>query len=128
VLAKADYVVVACPLSPETEGLLGPAEFTAMKPGAYLLNVARGRIVDESALLDALRSGHLGGAFLDCHIQEPLPPDHSLWSAPNATIIPHDSHSSERIGDNLVALFCDNLARYLRGESLRNVVDRALGY
>jgi phosphoglycerate dehydrogenase-like enzyme len=128
VLPEADYLVIACPLTPETEGLIGSAEFEALKPGAYLINVARGLNVDEAALLDALERGRLGGAFLDAHVREPLPPEHPLWRAPGATIISHDSHSSERIGDNMIALFCDNLGRYVRGEPLRNVIDRGLGY
>ncbi|HUG16747.1 MAG TPA: D-2-hydroxyacid dehydrogenase [Thermomicrobiales bacterium] len=128
VLASADYVVVACPLTPETTGMLGPDEFAAMKPGAYLLNVSRGRVAQEGALLDALANGTLSGAYLDAHAQEPLPRDHPLWSAPGVTVIPHDSHSSPLIGDNIIDLFADNLARYLSGEPLRNVVDPARGY
>jgi phosphoglycerate dehydrogenase-like enzyme len=127
-LAQADYVVVACPLTAETEGMLGAAEFAALKPGAYLLNVSRGKVVQEPALLAALASGQLAGAYLDAHAQEPLPPTHPLWELPNVLIIPHDSHSSPLIGDNIVELFCDNLRRYLAGESLRNVVDRTRGY
>jgi len=128
VLPEADYVLVACPLTPETENMVGPRELAAMKRGAYFMNVARGRIVDEPALVRALADGTLGGAFLDAHVQEPLPEDHPFWSLPTVTVIPHDSHSSERIGDNDVELFCDNLARYVKGEPLRNVVDRTLGY
>jgi phosphoglycerate dehydrogenase-like enzyme len=128
VLAEADFVVIACPLTPETEGMLGPAEFAALKPGAYLLNVSRGKVVQEAALLAALATGRLGGAYLDAHAQEPLPPDHPFWTTPGVTVIPHDSHSSPYIGDNIVALFCDNLRRYLAGEPLRNVVDRTRGY
>lgn len=127
-LREADYVVIACPLTPETEGLLGPAEFAALKPGAYLLNVSRGKVVQEDALLAALADGMLGGAYLDAHAQEPLPHDHPFWDAPGVTVIPHDSHSSPLIGDNIVALFADNLRRYIDGMPLRNVVDRTRGY
>jgi phosphoglycerate dehydrogenase-like enzyme len=127
-LRDADYVVIACPLTPQTEGMLGPSEFAALKRGAYLLNVSRGKVVQEGALLAALRDGTLSGAYLDAHAQEPLPADHPLWDTPGVTIIPHDSHSSPLIGDNIVALFADNLRRYLAGEPLRNVVDRQRGY
>jgi phosphoglycerate dehydrogenase-like enzyme len=128
VLAQADYVVVACPLTRETEGLVGRTEFQAIKPGAYFINVARGRIVDEPSLLHALEDGRLSGAFLDAHVQEPLPADHPFWTAPTVTVIPHDSHSSERIGDNTLDLFASNLSRYVQGQPLHNVIDRARGY
>jgi phosphoglycerate dehydrogenase-like enzyme len=127
-LRESDYVVIACPLTPETEGMLGPTEFAALKPGAYLLNVSRGKVVQEPALLAALADGTLHGAYLDAHAQEPLPHDHPFWDAPGVTVIPHDSHSSPLIGDNIVTLFTDNLQRYLNGEPLRNVVDPARGY
>ena len=127
-LAEADYIVIACPLTPETEGLLGPDEFAATKRGAYLLNVSRGKVVQESALLAALADGTLSGAYLDAHAQEPLPPEHPLWGTPGVTIVPHDSHSSPYIGDNIVDLFVDNLHRYVTGEPLRNLVDRRRGY
>lgn len=127
-LAEADYIVIACPLTPETEGLLGHAEFAATKPGAYLLNVSRGKIVQEAAMLAALADGTLSGAYLDAHAQEPLPPTHPLWTTPGVTIIPHDSHSSPSIGDNIVDLFASNLLAYLGGRPLRNVVDRMRGY
>lgn len=128
VLTQADYLVVACPLTPETEGMIGPAEFAAIKRGAYLINISRGKVVQEPALLATLRDGTLSGAFLDAHAQEPLPDDHPFWTEPTATLIPHDSHSSPYIGDNIVDLFTDNLRRYLAGEPLRNLVDRQRGY
>lgn len=127
-LARADFVVVACPLTPETEGMIGPRELAAMKRGAYLINVARGRILQDHAVLAALASGQLGGAFLDAFHPEPLPGDHPYWSAPNVTLTPHDSHSSEFIGDNIVDLFCANLRRWLAGEPLLNRIDRSRGY
>ncbi|HYI14524.1 MAG TPA: D-2-hydroxyacid dehydrogenase [Thermomicrobiales bacterium] len=127
-LAEADYIVIACPLTPVTEGLIGPDEFAATKRGAYLLNVSRGKVVQEPALLAALADGTLSGAYLDAHAQEPLPVDHPLWGMPGVTVIPHDSHSSPYIGDNIIDLFADNLRRYLSGEPLRNVVDRDRGY
>lgn len=127
-LAPADFVVVACPLTSETEGMIGPRQLSAMKRGAYLINVARGLILQDQAVLAALDDGQLCGAFLDALYPEPLPVDHPYWSAPNVTVTPHDSHSSEYIGDNILELFCDNLRRWLGGESLRNQIDRSRGY
>jgi len=127
-LATADFVVVACPLTSETEGMIGPHELSAMKRGAYLINIARGRILQDRPMLAALDSGQLGGAFLDALDPEPLPVSHPYWVAPNVTVTPHDSHSSEYIGDNIVELFCNNLRRWLGGEPLRNRIDRNRGY
>jgi phosphoglycerate dehydrogenase-like enzyme len=128
VLTDTDYLVIACPLTPETEGMIGAAELDAVKPGAYLINISRGKVVQQQPLLAALGSGKLSGAFLDAHAEEPLPVEHPFWDAPGVTVIPHDSHSSPHIGDNIVDLFCDNLRRYLAGEPLRNVIDRERGY
>lgn len=127
-LAEADFIVVACPLTRETHHLIDKAALAACKPGAYLINIARGLILDDGAVLDALHSGQLGGAFLDAFHPEPLPTDHPYWSAPNVTLTPHDSHSSEFIGENMVDVFCTNLERWLKGEPLINQVDRELGY
>lgn len=127
-LDGADFVVVACPLTPETRGLIGADELSLLHPDSLLVNVARGAIVDEPALVDALANGKIGGAFLDSHVQEPLPEDHPLWSMANVVITPHDSHASQLMGDRHVDLFCDNLARHLSGQALRNVVDPARGY
>jgi phosphoglycerate dehydrogenase-like enzyme len=128
VLARCDAVVVSAPGTPETENLFDAAAFAAMKPGAVFCNVGRGSLVDEPALIEALRSGHLGAAILDVTRTEPLPADDPLWDAPNIFISPHCSTSQERYNDKLFALFADNLGRYLRGEELRNVVDRHAGY
>ncbi len=127
-LAGADYLVVACPLTDETRGLIGGQELSALNPGAYVANVARGAIVDETALLDALASHRLSGAFLDAFIEEPLPPSHPLWEMPGVEISPHDSHASQLMGDRHVSLFCENLRRCLTGEALINVVDPERGY
>jgi len=128
VLARCDAVVVSAPGTPETENLFDAAAFAAMKPDAVFCNVGRGSLVDEPALIGALRSGHLRAAILDVTRREPLPPDDPLWDAPNIFISPHCSTSQERYNDKLFALFADNLGRYLRGEELRNVVDRRAGY
>ena len=127
-LPEADYVVIAAPHTRETEGLLGPREIARMKPTAYLVNVGRGRVVDEGALVSALASGKMAGAYLDAFVEEPLPVDHPLWGLPNVTIVPHDSHSSPFIGDRMVAIFCENLERYAAGEPLANVCDPTRGY
>jgi phosphoglycerate dehydrogenase-like enzyme len=128
VLPKADYLVIACPLTPETRGLIDAGAFAALKDGAYLANVARGAIVDEKALIETLREGRLSGAFLDSHVDEPLHPDNPLWDMPGVDVSPHDSHSSQLLGDNHVDLFCDNLRRLVDGREFVNVVDRSLGY
>ena len=127
-LATADFVVVACPLTPETEGMIGLRELSTIKRGAYLINIARGRILQNQAVLVALDSRQLGGAFLDALDPEPLPASHPYWEAPNVTVTPHDSHSSEYIGDNIVELFCNNLRRWLGGEPLNNKINRSRGY
>jgi phosphoglycerate dehydrogenase-like enzyme len=128
VLARCDAVVVSAPGTQETENLFDAAAFAAMKPGAVFCNVGRGSLVDEPALIDALTSGHLGAAILDVTRQEPLPPGDPLWDAPNIYISPHCSTAQDRYNDKLFALFADNLGRYVRGEELRNIVDRSAGY
>jgi phosphoglycerate dehydrogenase-like enzyme len=127
-LPEADYVVIAAPLTPSTENMVGREEFEAMKDSSYLINVGRGRIVDEVAMVEALKGGSIGGAYLDCHIEEPLPADHPLWDMDNVLVIPHDSHSSPYIGDRIVDIFCENLGRYINGEPLLHVCDPARGY
>jgi phosphoglycerate dehydrogenase-like enzyme len=128
VLARCDGVVVSAPGTQETENLFDAATFAAMKPGAVFCNVGRGSLVDEPALIAALASGHLGAAILDVTRREPLPADDPLWEAPNIFISPHCSTAQDRYNDKLFALFSDNLGRSLRGEELRNVVDRHAGY
>ncbi|MEX2220974.1 MAG: D-2-hydroxyacid dehydrogenase [Candidatus Rokuibacteriota bacterium] len=125
-LARADFVVLTLPLSAETRGLLGPAELAAMKPAAWLINVARGPIVDEAALLAALRARRIGGAVLDVFDTEPLPADHPLWGLDNVAITPHISGPStpREIGP----IFNDNLRRYAANRPLRHQVNRTLGY
>ena len=127
-LAAADFVVLALPLTGTTDKLMDARRLAQMKRGAWLINVARGRLVDQSALLRALRSGSLGGAVLDTLWEEPLPPSSPLWEAPGLIITPHTSWSSGRVLDRSIELFCDNLARYRDGRELLNVVDREAGY
>jgi len=127
-LAESDFVVLAAPLTPATENLIDSAALEAMKPGAWLINVARGRLIDERALLRALREGQIGGAILDTFRDEPLPATSPFYGLENAIVTPHTSWSSGRVLDRSVELFCANLRRYAAGQALTNVVDPAAGY
>src|SRR5207244_752134 len=124
----SDYVVLSVPHTAQTVGLLGRTELAAMRPGAVLINIARGSVVDEPALIAALQSGHLGGAALDVFATEPLPADSPLWDMPHVLITPHSMSTATCENERLTALFADNLRRYLAGEPLRNVIDKARGY
>ena len=127
-LAESDFVVLAAPLTPETENMIDASALAAMKPTAWLINVARGRLIDERALLDALREGRIGGAVLDTFREEPLPPSSPFYDLENVIVTPHTSWSSGRVLDRSVELFCNNLRRDAAGEPLLNVVDPAAGY
>jgi phosphoglycerate dehydrogenase-like enzyme len=127
-LAESDFVVLAAPLTPETENMIDASTLAAMKPGAWLINVARGRLVDERALLRALRDGPIGGAILDTFRDEPLHASSPFYDLPNVIVTPHTSWSSARVLDRSVELFCDNLRRFAVGEPLLNVVDPTQGY
>lgn len=127
-LAEADVVVICVPLTRETERLFDDRAFAAMKKGAFLLNVARGRIVDTDALRRALRSGKLAGAGLDVTDPEPLPADHPLWKDPNVLITPHVSSDAELTRERRTALFRENLRRFGARKPLLNVVDKKAGY
>lgn len=127
-LPAADYVVIAAPHTPATEGMLDESAIAAMKSSAYLINVGRGQVIDEPALITALRTRRIAGAYLDAFAREPLDDAHELWGMDNVLIVPHDSHSSPYIGDRMVQIFCANLRRYVAGEPLRNVCDPVKGY
>jgi phosphoglycerate dehydrogenase-like enzyme len=127
-LAQCDYVVIALALTPETMHFFGEAELRAIKPTAYLVNIARGAIVDEAALVRALREGWIAGAGLDVFEQEPLPADSPLWEMDNVLISPHVAGFTPHYDERAVALFAQNLGRYLDGEPLLNLVDKARGY
>jgi phosphoglycerate dehydrogenase-like enzyme len=127
-LPLCDYVVIATPLTPETERLIGEPELRAMRRTAYLVNVARGRVIDEQALIRALREGWIAGAGLDVTEREPLPQDSPLYSLPNVILTPHISGESVHYGARLASLFAENLQRYRRGEPLRNRYDPQRGY
>jgi phosphoglycerate dehydrogenase-like enzyme len=127
-LAESDYVVLSVPLTQETRGMIGEAELRAMKPGAVIVNIARGPVIVEAALLRALREGWIAGAALDVFDKEPLPPDHPLWDMENVILTPHISGGTEIYNERAVEIFAANLRRYLAGEPLENVVDAARGY
>jgi phosphoglycerate dehydrogenase-like enzyme len=128
VLSQSDYVVVTLPLTPETRNLIGEPELLAMRRTAYLVNIARGGIVDEDALIRALCEERIAGAGLDVFAKEPLPPDSKLWDLPNVIISPHVAGIREDYAVLAMDLFCENLRRYLDGEEMLNVVDKKRGY
>ncbi len=117
VLARADYVVLTCPLTPETTGLIDAAAFAAMKPGAQLINCARGKVVDEAALVDALRSGKLSAAGIDVTVEEPLSADSPLWTMENVLLTPHTAGETRKYEDNVLDLLVENMQRLWRGET-----------
>jgi len=127
-LGESDFIVLAAPLTPETENMINADTLAMVKAGSWLINVARGRLIDERALLRALRDGPLGGAVLDTFREEPLPALSSFYELPNVIVTPHTAWSSGRVLDRSVDLFCDNLRRFATGEPLLNVVDPAAGY
>jgi glyoxylate/hydroxypyruvate reductase A len=108
--------------------MIGAHELALLKKGAYLVNISRGSIVDEAAMIAALKSGQLSGAALDVFQQEPLPKDSPFWEMPNVLICPHAASISDRENGRIIDLFCDNLRRYLDGKSLRNVLNTELQY
>jgi phosphoglycerate dehydrogenase-like enzyme len=127
-LAQSDVVVIAAPHTPETKRLIGRAQIDRMKPGALLVNVARGKLVDDDALIEALRAGRVGGAALDVFSQEPLDPSSPYWDLPNVIVTPHTSGAMHDYWTPLVALFAENLRRFEKGDPLLNVVDKVAGY
>jgi phosphoglycerate dehydrogenase-like enzyme len=127
-LAECDYVVLALPSTPATHHFIGEAELRAMKPTAYLVNIARGALVDEAALVRALREGWIAGAGLDVFEKEPLPAESPLWNLDNVLISPHVAGDTPCYDERAVELFAENLARYLAGQPLLNLVDKAKGY
>lgn len=128
VIREADVLVLIVPQTAETRRLLGARELRSMKRGAILINIARGAIVDEAALVDVLREGHLGGAALDVFAKEPLPADSPLWELPNVIVSPHSASTVPAENARLTDLFCENLRRYLDNKPLINVFDRTRRY
>ncbi|TNC14225.1 D-2-hydroxyacid dehydrogenase [Methylobacterium terricola] len=121
-LGQADVVALACPLTPETEGLIDAAALAAMRPGALLINVARGRVVDQDALARALTEGRIAGAGLDCFREEPLPADAPFWGMPNVIVTPHSAGETSLYEGRVIDLLVENLGRLRRGEELVNPV------
>lgn len=127
-LGQCDYVVLSVPLTRETEKMIGEAELRAMRANAYLVNIARGGVVDEQALIRALKEGWIAGAGLDVTEEEPLPADSPLYAMPNVILTPHISGASVYYDQRLAALFAENLRRYRAGEMLLNLYDAGRGY
>ena len=127
-MSRSDFVVLALPLTTETENAVNAELLAHAKPGAWLINIARGALVDDRDLIRAVREGRLGGAVLDAFREEPLPVDSELYSVPNIIVTPHTSWSSGRVLDRSIELFCENLERFRRGEPLLNLVDPNAGY
>ncbi len=128
ILKESDYVILAAPDTRETRGMITRRRLFAMKPGAVLVNVARGGILDEEGLLAALDSGPLRGAGLDVFHTEPLPADHPLYRHPKVLMTPHVSATTRRFWERETELIADNIGRFVRGEGLRNIVDKEAGY
>ena len=127
-MSRSDFVVLALPLTPDTESMVNAELLAHAKPGAWLINIARGALVDDRELIRAVREGRLGGAVLDAFREEPLPVDSELYSVANIITTPHTSWSSGRVLDRSIELFCENLERFRRGEPLLNLVDPNAGY
>ncbi len=127
-LANSDIVVVTLPLTPETEGLFSTEQFRAMRRHAYFINVARGAIVSEPALLWALRKRVIAGAANDVFVTEPLPPESELWDVPGLLMTPHLGGASQHVWFQVIDLFFDNLTRLREGKALRNLIDKRWGY
>jgi phosphoglycerate dehydrogenase-like enzyme len=127
-LHRSDFVVIAAPHTPETEGMFGSREFHAMKRSAYLINIGRGAIVQLDALVSALQTELIAGAGLDVFEVEPLPHDHPLWEFKNVILTPHVAAASPRIAERHLEVLLDNIGRFVRGEPLRNVADKRLWF
>ena len=127
-ITQSDYVVLSTPLTPSTRGLISRARITKLRASAVLINVSRGAVVDENALVGALREKQIRGAALDVFETEPLPPDHPLWSLENVLISPHSADHTSNAHERAMRFFLENLRRFERGEKLENIVDLDVGY
>ncbi|MEO7908199.1 MAG: D-2-hydroxyacid dehydrogenase [Roseiflexaceae bacterium] len=127
-LPEADYLVLATPLTSATKGMIDAAALAQLRPSAYLVNIARGEIIDTDALIAALEQGRLAGAALDVVPEEPLPAEHPLWRTPNVWITPHISSSSPRTSERAIAIFLENVRRDIAGQPFINLVDLQAGY
>jgi phosphoglycerate dehydrogenase-like enzyme len=119
-LPRCQWVVLACPLTPETRRIMNAGTLARLPRGAFLINVARGGLADEGAVIAALKSGQLGGAYLDVFEQEPLPPDSPLWGLPNAILSPHNASASAGNDERATRIFLGNLERWAHGRPLQN--------
>jgi phosphoglycerate dehydrogenase-like enzyme len=128
IMAASDYILVSTPLTSETRGLIGASEIAVMKPSAIIMNVGRGPVIEEAALIHALQSGAIGGAALDVFDIEPLPPDHPFWKMPNVLLSPHTADRVEGFLAPALECFLDNLSRFREGSPLVNVVEKHAGY
>lgn len=128
ILPVCEYLAICCPLTPDTEGLIGERELSALPSGAYLVNIARGMIVDEGALVTALKKGHLDGAGLDVFTEEPLSPESPLWDMDNVLITPHVAGQQSNYARKAAGRFAENLRRWHQGKPLKWVVDYDIGY
>ncbi|MEJ5368034.1 MAG: D-2-hydroxyacid dehydrogenase [Bryobacteraceae bacterium] len=128
VISTSDFILISAPLTEQTRGLIGEAEFRRMRPHAVLINVGRGPVVDEKALIAALREGRIRGAVLDVFDVEPLPPEHPFWEMENVLLSPHCADNTPTWLDEAMQLFLENFERFDRGEPLRNLVNKQAGY
>ena len=128
ILPRADYVLLCTPVTPTTTGMMDKARRARMRPDSYLINVGRGPLVDEAALLDALLSGRIAGAALDVFTEEPLPQDSPFWDLENVLITPHTAAVTERLWERHYQLICENLRRFLESKPLLNLIDKRRGY
>ena len=127
-LGEADFAVLCLALTAETQGIIDAAALAAMKPSAYLINVARGGLVDEPALIAALQAGRIAGAGLDCMAAEPLPDESPLWAMPNVIITPHIGNGRDTTPRHVIAFMRENIRRFAEGEPLLGIVDRHARY
>lgn len=128
VLPEVDALVLSCPLTEETRLMIDRPEVEALKPGAVIINVARGQVINETAMIEGLKSGRIKGAALDVFEVEPLPEDSPMWDLPNVLISPHSASTVNAENSRIVDIFLDNLERFTRGEKLRNLYERERGY
>jgi phosphoglycerate dehydrogenase-like enzyme len=127
-ISRCDYIVASAPLTPETRSMIGEAEFAAMKPSAVVINIGRGPVIDEDAMLKALTGGHIKGAGLDVFTHEPLPEGHPFYRLENVLLSPHCADHTADWLEQAMRFFLENFERFRKGEPLRNVVDKKLGY
>ena len=127
-LPQCDYIVAAAPLTPETEGMIGPAAFDVMKRDAVVINLGRGPVIDEAAMIDALSTGRIKGAALDVFDREPLPDGHPFYSLKNVLLSPHCADHTPDWLERAMQFFVDQFDRFSKGVPLQNIVDKKLGY